>query len=30
LPYGLFELPWWGYVLVTFLTIESMFLGITL
>jgi stearoyl-CoA desaturase (delta-9 desaturase) len=30
LPYGLFELPWWGYVLVTFLTVESMFLGITL
>ncbi len=30
LPYGLFELPWWGYVLVTFLTIQSMFLGVTL
>ena len=30
LPYGLFELPWWGYVLVTFATVESMFLGITL
>ena len=29
-PYGLFELHWWGYVLVTFLTIESMFLGVTL
>jgi stearoyl-CoA desaturase (delta-9 desaturase) len=23
-------LPWWGYVLVTFLTIETMFLGVTL
>jgi stearoyl-CoA desaturase (delta-9 desaturase) len=30
IPYGLFELPWWGYVLVSFLTIESMFLGVTL
>jgi stearoyl-CoA desaturase (delta-9 desaturase) len=30
LPYGLFELPWWGYVLVTFLTIQTMFLGVTL
>jgi stearoyl-CoA desaturase (delta-9 desaturase) len=30
LPYGLFELPWWGYLLVTFLTIETMFLGVTL
>ena len=29
-PYGLFELPWWGYVLVTFLTIQTMFLGVTL
>jgi stearoyl-CoA desaturase (delta-9 desaturase) len=29
-PYGLVPLPWWGYVLVTFLTIESMFLGVTL
>ena len=29
-PYGLIELPWWGYVLVTFVTIETMFLGITL
>jgi stearoyl-CoA desaturase (Delta-9 desaturase) len=29
-PYGLIELPWWGYVLVTFVTIESMFLGVTL
>ncbi len=29
-PYGLIELPWWGYVLVTFLTIETMFLGVTL
>ena len=29
-PYGLFELPWWGYVLVTFGTIEVMFLGVTL
>jgi stearoyl-CoA desaturase (Delta-9 desaturase) len=29
-PYGLFELPLWGYVLVTFLTIETMFLGVTL
>jgi stearoyl-CoA desaturase (Delta-9 desaturase) len=29
-PYGLLELPWWGYVLVTFLTIETMFLGVTL
>jgi stearoyl-CoA desaturase (delta-9 desaturase) len=30
LPYGLFELPWWGYLLVTFLTIQCMFLGVTL
>jgi len=29
-PYGLIELPWWGYVLVTFATIETMFLGVTL
>jgi stearoyl-CoA desaturase (delta-9 desaturase) len=29
-PYGLIELPWWGYVLVTFATIQSMFLGVTL
>src|SRR5580658_9702889 len=29
-PYGLVQLPWWGYVLVTFLTIETMFLGVTL
>jgi stearoyl-CoA desaturase (Delta-9 desaturase) len=29
-PYGLFELPWWGYVCVTFLTIQVMFLAITL
>jgi stearoyl-CoA desaturase (delta-9 desaturase) len=29
-PYGLFELPWWGYLLVTFLTIQTMFLGVTL
>ena len=29
-PYGLIELPWWGYILVTFTTIQSMFLGITL
>jgi stearoyl-CoA desaturase (Delta-9 desaturase) len=29
-PYGLIELHWWGYVLVTFLTIETMFLGVTL
>ena len=29
-PYGLLELPWWGYVLVTFVTIETMFLGVTL
>ena len=30
LPYGLVELPVWGYFLVTFLTIETMFLGVTL
>jgi stearoyl-CoA desaturase (Delta-9 desaturase) len=29
-PYGLVPLPVWGYFLVTFLTIEVMFLGITL
>jgi stearoyl-CoA desaturase (Delta-9 desaturase) len=29
-PYGLVPLPVWGYVLVTFLTIEAMFLGVTL
>ena len=29
-PYGLFELPWWGYACVTFLTIQVMFLAITL
>jgi len=29
-PYGLIELHWWGYVLVTFLTIQTMFLGVTL
>jgi stearoyl-CoA desaturase (Delta-9 desaturase) len=29
-PYGLLELPLWGYFLVTFLTIETMFLGVTL
>lgn len=29
-PYGLIELPWWGCVLVTFATIQSMFLGVTL
>ena len=30
LPYGLVELPVWGYLLVTFITIETMFLGVTL
>jgi len=30
LPYGLVELPVWGYFLVTLLTIETMFLGVTL
>jgi len=30
LPYGLVELPLWGYFVVTFLTIETMFLGVTL
>jgi stearoyl-CoA desaturase (delta-9 desaturase) len=29
-PYGLVELPWWGYCVVTFATIEVMFLGVTL
>jgi stearoyl-CoA desaturase (Delta-9 desaturase) len=29
-PYGLVELPLWGYVLVTFVTIQTMFLGVTL
>jgi len=29
-PYGLFELPFWGYVVVTFVTIQVMFLGVTL
>ena len=29
-PYGLLPLPMWGYVLVTFLSIEFMFLGVTL
>jgi len=29
-PFGLLHLPWWGYVLVTFATIQSMFLGVTL
>jgi len=29
-PYGLIELPWWGYVAVTFGTIQAMFLGVTL
>jgi stearoyl-CoA desaturase (delta-9 desaturase) len=29
-PYGFFELPLWGYVLVTFVTIQTMFLGVTL
>ncbi len=29
-PYGLIPLPWWGYALVTFVTIETMFLGVTL
>jgi len=30
LAYGLIELPWWGYVSVTFLTIQGLFLAITL
>ena len=29
-PYGLIELPIWGYVAVTFVTIQTMFLGVTL
>jgi len=29
-PYGLLPLPLWGYVLVTFVTIQVMFLGVTL
>ena len=29
-PYGLVELPVWGYALVTFVTIQTMFLGVTL
>jgi stearoyl-CoA desaturase (Delta-9 desaturase) len=29
-PYGLFELPVWGYFVVTFATIQLMFLGVTL
>ena len=29
-PYGLFELPFWGYVVVIFGTIQVMFLGVTL
>jgi stearoyl-CoA desaturase (Delta-9 desaturase) len=29
-PYGLIDLPWWGYALVTFVTIQTMFLGVTL
>jgi stearoyl-CoA desaturase (delta-9 desaturase) len=29
-PYGLIELPLWGYALVTFVTIQTMFLGVTL
>jgi len=28
--YGLVDLPWWGYVLVTFTLVQLMFLGITL
>ncbi len=28
--YGLAPLPWWGYVVVSFLTMQLMFLGITL
>ena len=28
--YGLIELPWWGYALTTFVTIQAMFLGVTL
>ena len=29
-PYGLIELPFWGYALVTLVTIQTMFLGVTL
>jgi stearoyl-CoA desaturase (Delta-9 desaturase) len=29
-PYGVLELPWWGCALVTFVTIQTMFLGVTL
>ena len=29
-PYGIVELPFWGYALVTFGLIQLMFLGITL
>ena len=29
-PYGVLQLPVWGCCLVTFLTIQSMFLGVTL
>jgi len=29
-PYGLVELPWWGYFVVSFATIQVMFLGVTL
>ena len=29
-PYGVFELSFWGYVAVTFITIQIMFLGVTL
>ena len=29
-PYGLLQLPVWGYCLVTFLTVQSMFLAVTL
>jgi stearoyl-CoA desaturase (delta-9 desaturase) len=29
-PYGVIDLPWWGYALVTFVTIQTMFLGVTL
>jgi stearoyl-CoA desaturase (delta-9 desaturase) len=29
-PYGFFELPLWGYVVVSFATIQLMFLGVTL
>ncbi len=29
-PYGVVELPFWGYWLVTFATIQLMFLGVTL